>query len=430
MSDTTRHQPLRLQGAWAHLTVVGMAASSSRARPTRPAFADAPDRSDWTDGAARAFTAAELQREIDLFARKFATLGLHPGDRILIMMPNIVEGVASILGAMLAGYVPCPLSVVSSDRQVASAAEKVRASAIVTVCRYAHLAPAQTACAAASRYYGIRFVAAYGDRPPPGAIPLSGWPDDDISHETLAAPQPHQTALITFDAQGEGEAFERTHAQLVSEALALSAASGLTSRGQLLGTFTPVSAAGVIATLAAPLLSGAQVRLHGPFSPETLRKQLAESPDAVLILPSTAEAAVRTLLADGVRDAIVINRDPALERFAADRGRVVELLCLGEWATWSLLRPPERRRCRLPRVYAHPVASALPPAEVLIRSEASPAGMLVVSGPGIAQPYGAGAPATSWESDWVTRGDGPQHFTILTDHPAEAKAAVDSTLAA
>jgi acyl-CoA synthetase (AMP-forming)/AMP-acid ligase II len=430
MSDKTRHPPLRLQGAWSRLTLPSIVETAAHARPGRFAFTDAPDRGSWTDGAPRSITAGELQRDVSLFARKFATLGLRPGDRILVMTPNIVEGVTAILGVMLAGYVPCPLNVVSAPDAIIAAAEQVKAAAIVTVCRYAHLSPAQSACEAASRYYGIRFVAAFGARTPPGAISLSGWPDDDHSTDTLAAPQPHQTALVTFDTQGQGEAFARTHAQLIGEALALSAISGLTSRGSLLGTFTPVSAAGVIATLAAPLISGAHVHLHGPFAPETLRKQLADRPDAILILPSAAEGAVRGLFSDEARDTIVINREPAADRPAGERGRVTELLSLGEWATWSMLREPERRRCRIPRAYIHPVATALPKSEILIRAEASAAGRLTISGIAMAQPFGIDPPAISWESDWAARGDGPQHLAILSETPTQDSTSIAATIAA
>jgi mycobactin salicyl-AMP ligase len=429
MSDKNRQQPLRLQGAWAHLTLDAIAETAARARPSRRSFSDAPDRLSWTDGAPKALTSGELGRDIQLFARKISTLGLHKGDRVLILMPNIVEGVAAIVGTMLAGLVPCPLSVVSAPTTITASAELVKASAIVTVTRYAHLSPARSACEAASRYYGIRFVAAFGDNTPPGTIPLSDWPDEDISQDTLAAPQPHHPALVTFDTT-DGTASLRTHAQLVSDALALSAISGLTSRGHLLGAFAPVSAAGVIATLAAPLISGAHVHLHGPFAPEVLSGQLGDCPEAILILPSSAEAAVRSLLVQDTRDTIVINREPGMVKSPIAPGRVTELVALGERATWALLRDNDRRRTRLPRAYAHPVATALPRAETLIRAEASPLGMLQVSGPGVATDYATGQSPAVIETAWIARGDGPQHLLVSAESPSVDESKVDQTIAA
>lgn len=433
MSDKTRPQPLRLQGAWSHLTLDAIVETASRARPHRRAFTDAPDRATWTDGDPHVMSVGELGAEVGIFARKLRTLGLEPGDRILIMLPNLIEGVVALLGTMLAGYVPCTLNVVSSEEEIREAAERVSASGVVTVARYAHLSPAQSACAAASRYYGIRFVGAFGRTIPPGVIPLSDWPDDDISTDMLAQPQPHHQALITFDMADGGMPRVRSHAQLISEALALSAISGLTSRGNLLGTFTPVSAAGVIATIAAPLISGAHVHLHGPFSPDTLNAQFEAAPEAILILPSAAEAAVRSLAGAQVRDTIVINREPGLARPATAQGRVTELVSLGEWATWALLRDADRKKLRLPRAYAHPVATAFPRLQPLIQADVSPRGRLVISGPGLAQPDLDDIAPTAFESGWAAQGDGAQFLSVAAEKtvtPDTAEGELAETIAA
>jgi mycobactin salicyl-AMP ligase len=429
MTDKIRQQPLRLQGAWSHLTLDAIAETAARARPSRRNFTDAPDRLDWTDGEPRELTAGQLGQEFQIFARKLLTLGLSPGDRVLVMLPNITEGASTLLAVMLAGFLPCTLNVVSTSAEIQAAAEQVGAAGVITVSRYAHLQPAKAACEAASRYYGIRFVGAFGESPPPGAIALSGWPDDDISNVTLAAPQPHHPALVTFEAS-TGEAHVRTHAQLISEALSLSAISGLTSRGHLLGTFTPVSAAGVIASLAAPLISGAHVHLHGPFSPDVLKVQLEISPDAILILPSAAEAAVRGLAAVQVRDTIVINREPGLARAAPVSGRVTELLTLGEWATWALLRDPERRKLRLPRQYTHPVATAMPRSVSLLQADVSPRGRLALSGPGLAVQFGSAVSTAPVETAWAAQGDGAQHLSVTADVIGTPEDALSETIAA
>ena len=82
----------------------------------------------------------------------------------------------------------------------------------------------------------------------------------------------------------------RTHGQVISDALALSAISGLTGRGAIVATFAPVSAAGFVSTVAAPLISGTMVTLHGPFEPEVLRAQMMACPEAIVVLPATVEA--------------------------------------------------------------------------------------------------------------------------------------------
>ncbi len=106
------------------------------------------------------------------------------------------------------------------------AAQAVSAKAIVTVNRYVTLRPAETARVAASRYYGVRFVCAFGPGAPEGVVSLDGWQDSELA----PAPQPlanaQQTAIITFDRTPHGLApHARTHAQVISDALALSATS-------------------------------------------------------------------------------------------------------------------------------------------------------------------------------------------------------------
>ncbi len=224
----------------------------------------------------RTLTAANSP-ESSLFARKIATLGLRPGDRILVMIPNIVEGVIAILGVMQAGFVPCPLNVVSAQDAIIAAREQVKAAAIVTVCRYAHLTPAQSPAkqpAATTGSASLRLSREDAARRDP-AVGLAGRrPFGRDPGCAAAAPDRDRDLRRAWPWRG----LHPHPCPLVSEALALSAISGLTSRGSLLGTFTPVSAAGVIATVAAPLISGAQVQLHGPFSPETLGRQLARAP--------------------------------------------------------------------------------------------------------------------------------------------------------
>jgi hypothetical protein len=139
--------------------------------------------------------------------------------------------------------------------------------------------------------------------------------------------------------------------------------------------------------------------------------------------------AVRSLAGAQIRDTIVINREPGQHRPANAGGRVTELLSLGEWATWALLRDPERRRLRLPRVYAHPVATAFPRAQTLVQAEISPRGRLLISGPGLALPDIDGLTPVGFESDWSAQGDGAQFLSVAAGE-ATSDADAAETIAA
>jgi hypothetical protein len=259
-------------------------------------------------------------------------------------------------------------------------------------------------------------------------VSLDNWKDSELCQDEPPICSATGPALITIDRSGGSpKAHVRTHAQIISDGLALSAISGLTSRGSIIATFAPVSAAGFVSTVASPLISGTMVALHGPFDAKVLRLQLTAVPDAVLVLPANVEDALRMAAAPHVRDTIVVTRDPGAPRAASSLGRVTELVSLGEAALWSLLRDSTRSRMRLPRYYAHPVGTALPRSVPQLEIGLSPRGRLAISGFGVARIFGedanAGGDNMALETDWLAHGDGPEHFLALPEQKGTGEAA-------
>ncbi len=115
MNDATRPLERQLNGAWAKLTIDALLTTAVGARPGRRSFSDAPDLVAWSDLRSKATTISDLGALVDRFARQILTLGLKPGDPVLVAMPNCVDGVVTLLGLIAAGYVPCPVSVVASQ---------------------------------------------------------------------------------------------------------------------------------------------------------------------------------------------------------------------------------------------------------------------------------------------------------------------------
>src|ERR1700730_10166133 len=64
----------------------------------------------WCDeaGVERRFTFSEISRLSNLCANLFAALGLHRGDRILIMLPRLPEWQIAMVGALKLGAIPIP----------------------------------------------------------------------------------------------------------------------------------------------------------------------------------------------------------------------------------------------------------------------------------------------------------------------------------
>jgi len=428
MNDSHKTGGRRLHGAWAQLTIDALLETAVRARPGRRSFVDAPDMQSWSDLTPRTTNVGEFGAMVARFSRQVRSLGLRQGDVVLVAMPNCVDGVATLIGLQAAGYVPCPVSVVASPAEMQEVAELVQARAVITVTRYAEFRPSVAARIAASRFYGLRFVCAYGPNPPEGVVSLDNWKDSELCSDQPPINLPTGPALITVDRSGGSlRAHVRTHAQTISDGLALSAISGLTGRGSIIATFAPVSAAGFASTVASPLISGTKVALHGPFDAHVLRAQLTASPEAVLVVPSAVEEAVRRAAAPHVRDTIVVTRDPGLPRAAGSLGRVTELVSLGEAALWSLLRDNSRSRMRLPRFYAHPVGTALPRSIPQLEISLSSRGRLALSGFGVARTLGLDGSVISddgaQETDWLAHGDGPEHFLVLPEQANTGEAA-------
>jgi mycobactin salicyl-AMP ligase len=419
MTDKNKTEERRLHGTWSHLTMDALVETAVRARPSRRSFADAPDMGTWSDQTPKLTNAGEFGTMVQTFARQIMTLGLKQGDAVLVAMPNTVDGVVALLGLMAAGLVPCPVSVVASAIEIQHAAEILGAKAIITTNRYAHLSPSLAAREAASKFYGVRFVCAFGLNAPEGVVSLEGWKPEELWQDELPANAPTDIALITLDTTGETIVpHARTHAQLISDALALSAISGLTGRGAIIATFAPVSAAGFVSTVASPLISGTTVSLHGPFDAEVLRQQLAITPEAIVVLPAVAEAAIRHGVGDALKDAIVVTRDLETTRPKNISGRVTELVSLGEVALWSLLRDNSRPKQRLPRFYAHPVGTALPRTMAQIEATISARGRLALQGFGVARERllpATGQTSDIFETRWLAHGDGPEHFSAVAE---------------
>lgn len=62
-------------------------------------------------GSGSSQTYAELEREVDRVAAGLQAAGLHPGDRVAIAMPNVLNFVHAYLGILRAGGVAVPLNV-------------------------------------------------------------------------------------------------------------------------------------------------------------------------------------------------------------------------------------------------------------------------------------------------------------------------------
>ena len=79
------------------------------------------------DGQERHVTFAEFARRSNQAADAFSKLGIQKGDRVLVMLPRLVEWWEVVLGLMKLGAVPIPCTVLLTPKDIQFRAETAQA---------------------------------------------------------------------------------------------------------------------------------------------------------------------------------------------------------------------------------------------------------------------------------------------------------------
>ncbi|MGH2814145.1 MAG: AMP-binding protein, partial [Actinomycetota bacterium] len=81
----------------------------------------------------RAVTHGELDRLSDAFAAALAGLGVAPGDRVALLLPNCPQFLIGELGAWKAGAILVPLNPIYTEQELAGALARTGAETIVVL---------------------------------------------------------------------------------------------------------------------------------------------------------------------------------------------------------------------------------------------------------------------------------------------------------
>lgn len=376
--------------------------------PDGLALADPPDRTRFTDGAPRRLTFAEADRAISALAIRLRGLGLGAGAVVAVQVPNIVEGVLTLMGALRAGMIPAPLPLLWGGKDIADALRASGAKAIVTCLRAGGLSPVQAAMQAAAEVFAIRNIVCFGGDLPEGVVPF-----DDIFEQAATDRQgtgaPH-VAAITFDVDAAGIiAVQRSHLQLISGGLAPFLESRLAPHGVVLSTIPPSSFAGIALTVVPWLLAGGALVLHQDCDAAVLATQAAELKDATLVLPGPAVAPLSEAgtIGETVRNVVSLWRAP--ERMAkaetwCGKGGLVDVAAFGEIGLIAAPRDANGMPSAIPHgVVASPRGTA--EAVNLIETARSKAGTLLLRGPMVPAPaYPSGDTPDTEASGFVDTG--------------------------
>lgn len=365
VSDTLM---VELPAPWSHITLQSLAEKAALEAPARPFLADCPLRERWNGVEPRTLNCDTFLRSAYFLAAQFRTLGVQPGDRLLILLPNCVEHFLAVLACRLIGVVPAIGPIDESADYLRACAERIEAAVIVTCGRVGDMALGEKARLVAARALCVRGIAGFGFDLVEGIVSLEGWSEEDVDPIPDLTCHQGDDALITFARDADGPvAALRSEGQVIAEALALFSVLRLDGRRGLVSLMQPGASATFAATLPLALHTGARVRLVGPYEREALAGIMAEVPNSFVFAPdhflsSLDPAAFEPGLFANAAGFLALARIEAPKANLLKPGPFKGALAFdfSEGGLMTRLAWPVDGKVDLPHRYDHPMESVLP----------------------------------------------------------------------
>jgi acyl-CoA synthetase (AMP-forming)/AMP-acid ligase II len=270
-------------------------------RPAALALIDSPNGHGLARGGAGTCSYAAADATVDALAHTFIALGLVPGDRILVQLPNVALQSFTILAAWRAGLTACMVPMLWRRVEIEAACAALAPQALLGGGNFAGENQTETLCEIAASHMSVRFVLGFGHGLPDGVTSLdealeAGLSGSSTPVEARALPGP---AMITFTAR-PGVPFVpvfRSEDDLLAQGAMTVLALSLTSRDVILCPYPLTGIVGLSFGLMAWLISGGVLAPHHPFNYGVFVQQLITSGATVTALPSSI---LMALAEDGV----------------------------------------------------------------------------------------------------------------------------------
>ena len=325
---------------WEDVHLSNLLAATADRHPGRLAFADQPDRERWSSRPRIAWTYANTQRIVERLATALAALELPPGAPVGICLPNGSEACVTLLAVERAGYVPCLLSAAWPEEVLGRALEAANVIAVVCQTHLADERPAEMFCRLAARYYGIRFICAFGPQVPDGVVDL-----DRAILDTSADLPPVEDGLypgfVSFQAADDRpKPIFRPYASCLAAAVTFLVTRKIEAADRILSLLAPDDLRGLTTGLVASLVTGATLESHGLVDGATLEASLQETRPTHLVAPGWMEPALASArLPDSVVSVALVHEAPVRFKARGELQRpVTDVLGFGEIALVSRAR--------------------------------------------------------------------------------------------
>jgi mycobactin salicyl-AMP ligase len=204
--------------------------------------------------------------------------------------------------------------------------------------------PAELFRRLALRYFGLRFIAAYGPLVPDGVTDLDKvlLGSEGLAARALAGAEPTtENGIVTFWRQGEKiRPVFRPCQSLVAAAVTFLVTAKIRAGDRIVSLTAPDDHCGLTTGLIASLLSGATLECHGLFSARAFVAALDDPAPTHLVAPAWMEPTLaKAALPDSILSVILIHEAPTRFKVKTSlKSPTVDVLAFGELAVMAAQR--------------------------------------------------------------------------------------------
>ena len=317
--------------------------------PDRWALVDPADRHRFTDGPVRRLTYGQADRVVSAIARRLLDCGLPANAMVAIQLPNVVESILVLLGALRAGLIAVPVPLLWHRTDMVRALARIGARALVVPRRVGTVDHGDLAAHVAAETFAIRFLFGFGDPLPDGVISLNDVFDAPAPAvapgERWGDPADH-VAVVSFEVTSEGLIpLARSNAQLLAAGAAV--VRELEAGTRIISGASIASLAGLACGVLPWLLSEGTLVLQHPFSPDVFALQRDRERCTLAVVPGPVLSTLADAQLLGSAEVLAVwrtpERCPPANRPLTDPGRtIVDLWAFGEIAVVVSRRGPDR----------------------------------------------------------------------------------------